>query len=184
MGYPMNGDYENRLKDVMQELISIRKWVNRNKSNVFAKYLISYAAIKSCARIEVLVKEILYNFLTDKSNEYAQSFVSSYVIDSSDNPSTGRIAKFLESFSGEMKEKFDAKLKESCSIKSDLNSLVTLRNNFAHGRDITATIDTIIKYYKSAIEVVVLLQEALKLEDVINKGNINEEIEDDTDESV
>ena len=168
----MTGDYESRLKDVLQELISIREWVNKNKSNVFAKYLISYAVIKSCARIEVLVKEILYNFLTEKSNEYAQSFVSSYIIDSSDNPSTGKIAKFLESFSGEMKEKFDAKLKEFSSVKSDLNSLVTLRNNFAHGRDITATIDTIIHYYISGIKVIFILQQILKTEDAIKKENI------------
>ena len=104
MEFLMNGDYESRINDVLFELIKIRKWVNKNQQDTFTKYLTSYAVIKACARIEVLVKEIIYEFLTKNGNIYAQNFVNHYIIDSPDNPSTHKIARFLDAFSGEMKE--------------------------------------------------------------------------------
>lgn len=67
----MNGDYESRINDVLFELIKIRKWVNKNKQDTFTKYLTSYAVIKACARIEVLIKEIIYEFLTKNGSVYA-----------------------------------------------------------------------------------------------------------------
>lgn len=168
----MNGDYESRLNDVFLELVQIKKWINRHPQDIFTKYLTSYATIKACARIEVLVKEIIYEFLIKDGSTYAQTFVNHYVVDSPDNPSTHKIARFLDAFSREMKIQFEEKLKKTDNIKSDLNSLVTLRNDFAHGRDMTSSIDTIIKYYTSAIKVVILLQEVLGVSDVINSENI------------
>ena len=188
----MNGDYENRLNDVLYELLQIKKWINKNQKEVFTKYLISYAVMKSCARIEVIIKEIIYNFLTENGNSYAQNFISHYIIDKSTNPSVYKICKLVRTFSKEIYINFKEKIKKSSYIESDINSLVNLRNDFAHGRDITVSIDTVITYYKSAIEVIILLQEALELEDVIDKNNINasnefakdEEIKDCIDESV
>ena len=172
MEFLMNGDYESRINDVLFELIKIRKWVNKNQQDTFTKYLTSYAVIKACARIEVLIKEIIYEILTKNGSAYAQNFVNHHVIDSPDNPSTHKIARFLDAFSGEMKKQFEEKLKKSDNIKSDLNSLVNLRNAFAHGRDMTSSIDTIIKYYLSAVEVIILLQEVLGVHGVINRKNI------------
>ena len=71
-----------------------------------------------------------------------------------------------------MKKQFEEKLKKSDNIKSDLNSLVNLRNAFAHGRDMTSSIDTIIKYYLSAVEVIILLQVVLGVHGVIYRKYI------------
>ena len=49
------------------------------------------------------------------------------------------------------------------NIKSDLNSLVTLRNNVAHcnASSGTQSIGTIIKYYKSGVKVLRYLEDTL-----------------------
>ena len=43
--------------------------------------------------------------------------------------------------------------------KDKLNSLVQLRNDFAHGDSIAVSIDTVIKYFDSAINILNILDE-------------------------
>ena len=58
--------------------------------------------------------------------------------------------------SAEWKKKFDEEVKNS-GKKDKINSLVQLRNDFAHGDNITVSIDTVITYYESARDILHIL---------------------------
>ena len=78
------------------------------------------------------------------------------ILDSSCNPNTGNMSNLLQNISSEWKEQFDALVKEAGKI-SKINSLVQLRNDFAHGDNITVSIDTVISYFDAAKDILNIL---------------------------
>ena len=62
----------------------------------------------------------------------------------------------LQNISSEWKKKFDEEVKNS-GKKDKINSLVQLRNDFAHGDNITVSIDTVITYYEAARDILHIL---------------------------
>ena len=78
------------------------------------------------------------------------------IVESSCNPNTGNMSNMLQSISAERRKEFDEQVKES-GYKDKINSLIQLRNDFAHGDSINVSIDTVITYFKSAIEVLKIL---------------------------
>lgn len=157
----MNGEYRDTLKDVSSELLAIRKWVNKNISSSYNRYLISYATIRACGMIEIIFKNILFDYLTINANREACSYLEHMVVDSSANPSTGVVTKFLEEINPQWAEAFKDKIKTG-NIKADINSLVRLRNDFAHGKDnVTSSIETIMKYFKSGVKMLKILYDII-----------------------
>ena len=72
------------------------------------------------------------------------------------NPNTGNMSNMLQNISSEWKTLFDQQVKQS-GEKDKLNSLVQLRNDFAHGDSISVSIDTVIKYFDSAVKILNIL---------------------------
>lgn len=69
---------------------------------------------------------------------------------------TDNINAMLQNISSEWKKKFDEEVKNS-GKKDKINSLVQLRNDFAHGDNITVSIDTVITYYEAARDILHIL---------------------------
>jgi len=63
--------------------------------------------------------------------------------------------------STERREEFDKKVKES-GYKDKINSLIQLRNDFAHGDSINVSIDTVITYFDAAVEVLKILDAVVR----------------------
>ena len=82
------------------------------------------------------------------------------IIESSCNPGPVNIGRILEQINGQLKRNFDDTLKGT-QQKGDLTSLVNLRNDFAHGRDVTASINTIVRYFDSGKWVLTVLDNIL-----------------------
>lgn len=61
-----------------------------------------------------------------------------------------------ENISSEWKTSFDQQVKQSRE-KDKLNSLVQLRNDFAHGDSISVSIDTVINYFDSGVKILNIL---------------------------
>ena len=70
------------------------------------------------------------------------------IIEASYNASTGNIQKVLEKFDSQRPQLFSKELKGS-QEKEDLNSLINLRNDIAHGRNISVSINTVVRYFKA-----------------------------------
>lgn len=155
----MNGELLQLIKDTKKELMSIRQWINAgNHFDSKARYLISYSVIKASGTVEMIFKKIIYNYLIVGANEKTNVFLEKIIINSSCNPNTGNMSNMLQNISSDWKRIFDQKVKES-GEKDKLNSLVQLRNDFAHGANITVSIDTVIKYFDSAVNILKILDE-------------------------
>lgn len=152
----MNNDQKRQLDDCANELVKIREWINKNQLHSNIKFLVAYAVIKSSGTIEIVFKSILNSFLSEKCKEETAKFIEKNVVDNSCNPSTGRMSEFLGQFDTKRKDDFDSKTK-GIEEKNDLNSLVSLRNDIAHGRDIHVSIDTVKKYFESGRKIVEML---------------------------
>lgn len=156
----MNGDYERELNDCKIELGKIEHWINRNKLDSNVKYLVAYSVIKATASIEVIFKKMVFEYLAQGVIEDTKKYLSNMIIESSCNPGPGNIGRILEQINGQLKREFDETLKGT-QQKGDLTSLVNLRNDFAHGRDVTATINTVVRYFDSGKWVLTVLDDIL-----------------------
>ena len=143
----MNGECERLLLDCENELNQIKEWIDDNVFNSNVRFLTLYSVIKSCSTIEVIAKRLIYNYLSQNGNTAANKYLEKAIIDSSTNPKTGNIEKILQQIDNDLKETFHSQLNEPDKI--NLNSLVRLRNDFAHGKSINESINTIIRYFQS-----------------------------------
>lgn len=153
----MNGEFLQMIDDTKGELESIRKWINdQNQFDSKTRYLISYAVVKASGTVEVIFKNIIYNYLIVGANEKTKGYLEKAIIDSSCNPNTGNMSNMLQNISSEWKTLFDEQVRQS-GEKDKLNSLVQLRNDFAHGDSISVSIDAVIKYFDSAVKILNIL---------------------------
>ena len=154
----MRSDYADLIKNTDRELQEIRKWINadKNRFDTKTKYLIAYSVIKASGSIEVVFKQIIYDYLTREAGEKTATYIEKMILDSSCNPNTGNMSNLLQNISSEWKEQFDALVKKK-KKKSKINSLVQLRNDFAHGDNITVSIDTVISYFDAAKDILNIL---------------------------
>ena len=154
----MRDEYIQQLDDARQELESIREWINkdRNKFDIKTKYLVSYAVVKASGSIEVVFKKIVFDFLSQNVREETGQYLEKMILDSSCNPNTGNMSNMLQNISGLKRNIFDQQVKES-EKKDKLNSLVQLRNDFAHGDNVNISINTVITYYAAGITILNIL---------------------------
>ena len=142
----MKNDYVDLLENTDRELQEIRKWINadRNRFDSKTKYLIAYSVIKASGSIEVVFKQIIYDYLTREVGEKTATYIEKMILDSSCNPSVGNMSNLLQNISSEWRDRFDEQVKKS-GKKAEINSLVQLRNGFAHGDIITVSINTVVR---------------------------------------
>lgn len=131
----MKDEYIQMIDDARQEISNIRTWINqdRNQLDSKSKYLISYCVVRASGTIEVTYKNIIFDYLTTGAQSETVVYLEKMILDSSSNPNTGNISNLLQSVSVPWKTQFDQDVKED-NIKSDVNSLVQLRNDFSHGK--------------------------------------------------
>lgn len=156
----MTEDNNRKLDDCELELNEIKKWIDKNLIDSNVKYLVSYSVIKACGTIEIVLKSILYEYLSVNSKEETKTYLEKDIIDASFNPSTGQIGKKLEKFNSNKKKNFDDKLKET-EYKNGLNSLVSLRNDIAHGRTNNVSINTVCDYFIQGKNILIILEDVL-----------------------
>jgi hypothetical protein len=81
------------------------------------------------------------------------------------NVSYGMLCKTLCRFDDNWNNRFKSKLKQLKSAeewKDSLNSLIVLRNDFAHGGKPTTTIKTVHKYFRHSRRIVLILEKSIK----------------------
>lgn len=146
----MNGDYSLILKDCRIELENIQRWITANPMDSNVRYLTSYAVIKASGTIENVLKRIIFDTLSDGSKDETKNYLTKSIMDASYNPSPGQIYKLLEKINTDWKQQFESFIRGS-NQKGELKSLVELRNSFAHGSSITASIRDVVNYFNAGI---------------------------------
>ena len=156
----MNGDYRQTLRDCEVELNSIQQWIHSNRLDSNVRFLTSYSVIKACGTVEYIFKQIVYDYLSSGANEEAKTYLNKSIIEASFNPSTGQMYRILEKINSDWRVGFENLIKGSSQM-GQLNSLVKLRNSFAHGSAITASINDVKNYYNAGIWILEKLCEVM-----------------------
>lgn len=156
----MNGQYLQILNDCTIEIQSIEGWISDHPFDSNVRFLTAYAVIRTCGTIEFVLKQMLFDHLTNGANEEANSYLSKSIIDSSFNPSPGQIYRILENIKSDWKIELENAIKGS-NEKGQLTSLVDLRNSFSHGATITVSINDVKNYYNSGIWILQKLHEII-----------------------
>ena len=157
----MNKELYDILKDTESELYKIKEWVQKYPFDNKVLYLNSYAVIKASGSIELTMKTMIYQKLTIQVNDEVKKYLSKRVLESSFNPSTGKIEYLLQDLNGNWSNLFKEYLKRNPQKKAALNSLVEQRNTFAHGNKINMSIDSIADNFKSGVEILEELYDIL-----------------------
>lgn len=158
----MRAELATKLDDCIDELQIIKKRIDKNQFDDMVMFLQRYAIIKACGTVETVVKNMIADHVDAGTSTELQNYISYRVRDSSTNPTTGNISNLLGEFSSSVwKTNFDEKVKQHVNEKTSLNSLVQLRNDFAHGQSPNTTINTIIKYFKDARVIITLVDETM-----------------------
>lgn len=105
-------------------------------------------------------KQIVYDYLSSGANEEAKTYLNKSIIEASFNPSTGQMYRILEKINSDWRVGFENLIKGSSQM-GQLNSLVKLRNSFAHGSAITASINDVKNYYNAGIWILEKLCEVM-----------------------
>lgn len=145
----MDSRYIELLNDCSHELQIIETHINSDKFNSLNPFLISYAVVKACGSIEVVYKNLIVDIIAVGSTAEAKNYLEKNIRDSSSNPSTGNIQKLLQELNTTWAQQFQEQIKGT-GEKGSLSSLVMLRNDFAHGRSVTASIGNVKKYFEDA----------------------------------
>ena len=156
----MNGDYRQTLRDCEVELNSIQQWIHSNRLDSNVRFLTSYSVIKACGTVEYVFKQIVYDYLSSGANEEAKTYLNKSIIEASFNPSTGQMYRILEKINSDWRVGFENLIKGRSQM-GQLNSLVKLRNSFAHGSAITASINDVKNYYNAGIWILEKLCEVM-----------------------
>ncbi|MDE7312607.1 MAG: hypothetical protein K2N87_13455 [Eubacterium sp.] len=157
----MNGNNQQVIRDCEIELDNIQQWIANNSLDSNVRYLTSYAVIKACGTIEYVFKQLIYAHLSDGANEEAKTYFNKSIIEASFNPSPGQIYRILEKINTTWRTEFETMIRGT-NQKGQLRSLVDLRNSFAHGSVITASINDVKSYYIAGIWVLQKLEEVMR----------------------
>mgnify|MGYP000432529839 CR=1 FL=1 len=168
----MNEDCRRLIQDCYQDITKIETLILHDQMATENRFLIDYSIIRACSTIEKCFKITIYEYLSKRVKLDTRAYLSKQLIDSSANPRVGIMESILSDINGNkcniFKDKIQTHISDdrnhvSDNIKSDLNSLVTLRNDVAHCNltSRTQSIGTIIKYYKSGVKVLRYLEDTL-----------------------
>lgn len=152
----MSGNNINVINDCKTELSKIETYIKSNSLDSNCPYLISYSVIRACGTIEKVLKQLFYDHLIKNTNNEAKNYFEKNILESSWNPSCGQIQRILDIINPDWSVQFQT-LTNASNDKMHLKSLVNLRNDFAHGQTITASISSIIGYYDGACNILKIL---------------------------
>ena len=156
----MNGENIQALDDCQREILKIEDWINHNQLDSNINFLVSYAVIKASGTIEAVLKSSLYEYLSKNAMEETKSFLQKNILEASFNPSTKQVCNLFDKLNPSWSQTFQEQTK-SLQEKTDLNSLVSLRNDFSHGSSITTSIQTVKRYFIAGRRILEIIDEII-----------------------
>ena len=161
----MNTDETRKINDCLTELKSIKTWIDKNPLDSNTKYLVAYSIVRSSGSIEQVFKQLVFEFLAEKSKQETQYYLEKQIVDSSCNPNVGNMLRIMEQVDIQRRKRFDD-LTKGTQERQDLGSLVTLRNDIAHGRTNNPSINNVIRYFEAGVAIVNQLDQILSSEKI------------------
>jgi len=145
------------LNNCSQEIGIIETHINGDKFNSLNPFLISYAVVKACGVIEVFYKNLVVDIISEGATVEGKNYFEKNIRDSSSNPATGNMLRLLQDLNPTWADQFNTQI-HGKQEKGSLTSLVSLRNDFAHGRNVTASIGDVKKYFEDGKTILTWLE--------------------------
>lgn len=158
----MNNTSVNQiLIDCKNDLLRVKTIIDGlGLSSNIVPYLTKYSIIRSCGTIETAYKSLVVDYCEKRVKIQVKTFLNKRVRDSSSNPTYSNICKLLGNFDENWKESLKSQI-DSLSHKSrllaSLQSLVDARNDFAHGGNPSATMQSVIDYFDDSNEIIEII---------------------------
>ena len=102
----MNSELNDIIDDAKRELNRIKDWISENSFDNKVLYLNSYAVIKASGTIELVMKTMIFNRMTENASQENINYITRMILDSSFNPTTGKIENLLQDLNSDWKLKF------------------------------------------------------------------------------
>ena len=134
----------NRIENILNEL---------GGTHEITPFINKYSVIKSCGTIEVSYKALIADFCTLNGISQIKKFINTKVRKNSSNPKyrtiVNMLAEFDENWSSNFKNKMQADSNYDRIIMS-IDSLVSARNEFAHGGNPSISFNDVKNYFSDA----------------------------------
>lgn len=154
-----NHTVENILLDCDNEIAIIQAAISQSPLSSTNMYLTRYALIKACSAIERGYKRIVADYYIAKCIDLSP-YLEKKVVNSSTNPTYESICTLVRDFNSQTESLFKTSVQSLTNynqVVAQLHSLVTNRNNFAHGQTVSCSLMDIVDYYNCAKSVLVCL---------------------------
>ena len=159
-----NTEVNLSIEDCRQEMSRLKELIAMvGAMSPISNFLTKYAAVRCCGTLEQGYKSIIADYYEQFSDQLV-SFISTHVRESSKNHSLTNICTFLNAFDVDICKLFKEKLKElesSSMIKLSLDSINKVRNNVAHGIDISMSFSEIVEHFERALKILECLDSVL-----------------------
>ena len=114
-----------------------------------------YLCILVSGYLEESIRTIFREYSRSKSSPYVANYVETK-LDSFQNPKMGLILKLNGSFNQKWQKDLEEAVEDE--IKDSVNSIVNVRNQVAHGKNVGITPSILKNYYKNAKKLICLLE--------------------------
>lgn len=160
-----NSGVQELLDECKNDLARVQSAVmSLGHQSTIVPYLNNYAIIKACGTVEIAFKTLISDHCSYRVKKQVKNYLSKNVKNSSSNPSYENICKLLKDFDQEWNRDFKDKIRvhqDGARLKTSMESLVSARNELAHGGNPSASVDSVILYFSDFYEVVVILDTVL-----------------------
>lgn len=143
-------DRRDRLNAAFDRISDVPDTSHQLRSD-FARYL----CVSVSGFVESSVNDIAIQYCTRHSNDQIQDYINRKL--RIGNPTANRLLNFVEDFDQNWRAQLDAYI--TGERKNALDSVVSIRNDIAHGKSTGITYVGIKNYYRSAREVVEFINE-------------------------
>ena len=117
--------------------------------------------IRISGLLEVAIKSRISDYSDKKTPKEIKRFLTQKFKDIT-NLKTSKLCDVLGAFSSDWKDEFEEEIRKNQQIKSSLDSLITLRNDIAHGQTCSISLSHVQQYYDDVKIAVRLFDKIIK----------------------
>ena len=153
----MNHKVKQYISDLESDIQLARKQSDDEIKSLLAKIV----CIRISGLLEIALKCRISDYSEKKTPKEIKRFLTQKFKDIT-NLKAKKLCDIVGTFSLDWQKSFEEKLSENSQIKSSLDSLITLRNDIAHGQNCVTSLSNVQQYFDDAKIVVGLFDRIIK----------------------
>lgn len=148
-----------RVQNYIRSVDSLVRTAGEIKEEEIKSHVAKYICVKISGLLEVYFKSQIGDYVDATSSQPTAAFVK-HRFKTFTNIDSEKIAKLLEVFSAEWADLYRSKMTED--LISSLNSIISNRNNIAHGNSDSITFNSIQTHYENVKKILNILDSIIR----------------------